>query len=219
MKIDRVKIGAVLMVLLCGVLSLLFWDFIRDTVVAPIYYLLWIGNLILASIPQAAFLIFLFFASLIISAKTVQSVRVRPITRASQGSQYFASTRYQHWRALCTSLYYNWFSRNRFASECRELLLSILAYQMGKEIFEIEALVRDGALHVPDSVKDIVLHKTIRDPKPVAPNSKNLLSRLRRAFFGVRSNTDSQIESQVAEIVSFIEHCLEINHAGNGPYS
>jgi hypothetical protein len=219
MKIDKVQIGLVSVVLVFGVLTLLYWNFIRDTIVLPIYYLLWISSHILKSIPQEAYLAFLIFASIIISINTVQSIRVKQITRSPGGNQPQVHTRYLHWRRLCANLYYNWFSRNQFALEARQLLLAILAYQAEIDTSEVEAMVRDGTLCVPDSIRNLVQDKAIQDPRPTTNSTKKAILRLRRAFLRVDSQNDPQIDSQVVEIVSFIEHCLEINHVGNRPHS
>jgi hypothetical protein len=76
MKLNRTTVGLVfvLVVLMFSILTLLYWDFVRDTVIIPVYYLLWVGSLILKSIPQGAYLAILIFISAIIGWNTLEAV-------------------------------------------------------------------------------------------------------------------------------------------------
>lgn len=57
MAVDKARIGLVfiLLVLLFSILALVYWDFVRDTIIIPIYYIIWVIGLILKSIPQGVY--------------------------------------------------------------------------------------------------------------------------------------------------------------------
>jgi hypothetical protein len=94
------------------------------------------------------------------------------------------------------------------------LILSIFAYQNGIETSEVEARIRNGTLTVPDSIHKLVQHKKIRESQLPPKNAENALLRLRRWLFKTEHQKNPQVDSPVVEIVDFIEHLLEIEHAG-----
>jgi hypothetical protein len=220
MKIDKKRFALVLalVVFVFGVLALFYWNFVRDTIAVPIYYLLWVGDLILRSISQGVYLAFLVLLGIFIGINTVLGIRARRTTGEYEQNQ-FQATRYQHWKNLCTGLSTGRFSREMFASEARKLLLAILAYQENIDISEVEARVRDGTLQVPHPIKHLIQHKEIETPKQTVSIAQKVMFRLRRLFYSAESLSNPQIERQVAEIISFIERQLEISHAGNQPES
>lgn len=215
MKFDkrRVALVFVLVTLIFSILTLLYWDFIRDTVIVPVYYLIWVSSLILKSIPQVGYLALIILISIMIAWNTLAHVKVRQLTRKVDGNHPQATTRYLNWRTLCANMYSSAFSRNQFAREARKLILSILAYQEGIDISEAEVLVRIGTLSVPDSIRNLIQQKDIQTSTLAPHGTKNVILRLRRFFLKVESQKDPQIDSQVAEIIDFIEHRLEINRA------
>lgn len=221
MKLNRTTISLVFVsvVLFFSILTLLYWDFIRDTIIVPIYYLLWVGSLVLNSIPQAAFLAILIAVSVIIGWNTLEAVRVRQSGEGAERKRPEVTARYLHWKRLCANLNSGLFARDTFAWEARRLILSILAYQTGLEIPEVETRVRNGALPVPDSIRELIERRVIRDSRPAPRRIESAILRLRRLFLKVESKTDPQVDDRIAEIVSFIENQLEFNHAGSQPQS
>jgi hypothetical protein len=218
----KVKLGLafVATALIFVVLASIFWEFMRDTIVMPVYYLIWLGDLILKSISQEAYLVFLVLISLLIGNNTLKHIREsRTITQNAQRQRAIDSARYVFWRRLCDHLAAGPFSRERFASEARRLVLAILAYQEGLDDSQAEALVVEGALNVPDAVKNLIRHKGIQPSIQTSSAMHSVVFRLRRLLFRAEPPPDPQIDQQVEEIVGFIERRLEIAHAENRPES
>jgi hypothetical protein len=209
----------ILFVLLFGILPLLYWDFIRDTIVVPIYYVIWVISLFLKSIPQGVYFAFLVFLSLIIGFKTLESVQVERRFKRLERDRPEATTQYLRWKSLCANMDINPFSRNRFAWEAKKLILSILACEQGMDIADAEALVLDDTLDVPDVIRKLIETNTLPDAKLPLNRITSAMLRVRRLLFKVGAKNDLKIDSPVAEIIGFIEHHLEINHAGNQPES
>jgi hypothetical protein len=215
----RIILIFVLFVLLFSILTLLFWDFIRDTIIVPIYYFIWVIGLILKSIPQGVYWAFLVLLSLIIGFKTLESTQVERNFERREGDQPQADTRYLYWRRLCTNMDISPFSRQRFAWEVRKLILSMLAYEWGIDIAEAETLILTGTLDIPDAIRFLIEEKRIPDAKPPLNRIASAILRLCRLLLKADSERDPQTDTLVAEIIGFIEQHLEIGHAGNQPRS
>ena len=218
---DKAKIILVfvLLVLLFGILTLIFWDFVRDAIIVPIYYFLWEISLVLKSIPEGAYLALLVFLSVIIGFNTLTGLRVERHTKRLEREQPESGTRYVHWRLLCANLDVNPFTRDRFFWEARKLILSIFAYEQGIDIADAEMLVQNGNVDAPDTVRRLIIEKRIPAAGPRVSRIARAPVWLRRLFIEIEAENDPQIDALVGEIISFIEQRLEINHAGNQPES
>ncbi len=214
MTINQRKMGIVLVVVILAfsLLTLIYWSFVRDTIIIPIYYVIWVGDLALKSVPQGAYLAVLILISLMIGVNTLLSMRVRRSTRGVGEIHTPNDSRYTYWKKLCSNLYSSPFAQDSFAWESRKLILSIFAYQNGIEIPEVEAMIRNNVLSVPAVIKKLIEEKKIRNfidnPQP----SENIIFRLRRWLFPVEDPQKKSIDDAVAEIVAYIEHLLEIDH-------
>ena len=84
MKSDKVKIGFafVLIVLAFSLVTLIFWDFVRDAIVVPIDYLIWVGGLVIRSIPQEVYLAAFLLISFVLSLNTLDRIRSKPAARS-----------------------------------------------------------------------------------------------------------------------------------------
>lgn len=220
MKLNRTTIGLlfVVVVLVFSILTLLYWEFVRDTIIVPVYYLLWVGSLVLKSIPQGLYLAILIFISIIMGWNTLEAVRVRQSAGGTERKQPQIVSRYLHWKRLCANLNSGVFARDTFTWEARRLILAILVYQTGLEIAEVETRIRNGTLTVPDSIRDLIERRIIRGSRPAPRRIERAILRLRRLFLNVESPTDPQMDDRIAEIVTFIETQLEFNHAGRQSY-
>jgi hypothetical protein len=201
------------------VLTLIFWDFMRDIVVTPLYRLLWVGNLLLKSLPQEIYLLVVIVISSIIGGSALQSLQSRPLVQNSPHPRSMENARYGFWLRLYEQLAGNHFSRNRFAMESRKLILSILAYQEGLDVSIVEARVMDGSMIVPNTVKYLIQYRELPTSTRIGTSNNSLRFWLRTRFIKPQRVVDPSIDQQVNEIVEFIEHRLEITYAGNPPQS
>jgi hypothetical protein len=213
--INRKKIGIALVVviLLFSLLTLIYWSFVRDMIIVPIYYVIWVGDLALKSVPQEAYLALLVLVSLIIGVNTLLSMRVRQFTRSAEEIPTQSDSRYTHWKRLCSNLYSSPFAQDTFAWEARKLILSIFAYQNGIEIAQVEAMIRNDALPVPEPIKKLIQEKKIENFTLTFKPAPTVISRLRRWLFPTEESQKSPIDDELAEIAGYIEHLLEIDHA------
>jgi hypothetical protein len=196
--------------LVFGVLALVFWDFIRETIVIPLYHFFWIIDLTVKSVPDGVYLAVLLLIGFMLSVNALQGLQLRGPNRPPTSAPYSASTRYTVWARLYRNLYRRTILSNHFGSETRRLLLTMLAYQENVTVEEAEALVKSGALSVPPAVKTLVERKEIHLNRP--QNGANTHWLLRWLRPGEPALDSTEIDPQVAEIVAFIEHRLEITH-------
>jgi hypothetical protein len=220
MKVDkgRILLAIALIIFVFSLLALLFWDFVRDTIVVPIYRFLWVSGLILKSIPQGAYLAALIVASIVIGLHTLRVMTLSRIgQRFADNSPQTDNSRYVYWKRLCANVYTSPFSQGQFSSEARKLTLAILAYQEGIEASEAEMRVSNGTLTVPNPIRNLIQRLPIQDSKPTSKRTPNPVLRVRRMLLREDPLRDPRIDNQLAEIISFIEQRLEINRAGNQP--
>ena len=218
---DKAKIILVfvLLVLLFSILTLIFWGFVRDVIIIPIYYFLWEINLVLKSVPGGIYLALLAFLGVVIGFNTLTSLRVERHTRRLERGQPESGTRYLHWKILCAHMDVNPFTRERFAGEARKLILSIFAYEQGVDVADAEVLIQNGYVDVPDTIRNLITEKRLPFRRLHISRVTRVRGWLRWRFFKIEAENESQIDALVGEIISYIEQHLEINHAGNQPES
>jgi len=214
MKRTKVGPGWVIITVLAvfSTLTWFFWSFVRDVIVVPIYYLIWLLGLVMKSIPQGFFVVVLAIACLIIALNTLFRVPPRSSDEVATRYRSVGGGRYQFWNRMLVSLHRSPFSRDDFSFEARKLILAILAYQEGVDLPTVERLVVEQKISVPVSVMQLVLTKKLALP----PKKENSLGRKLAKFFHRPFLEDAQGEQMIAdqakEIIHFIEFRLEISH-------
>jgi hypothetical protein len=208
----RFGIAFVAVALALGLVTLIFWDFVRETIITPIYYSLWVGGLLINSVPQAIFLglLVLLCGGIGLNALSNSvSGRARP---SHQSPPTLIESRYLHWERLCANLYMGQFSRHLFVSDARRLILSVLAFEYRLEPRQIETMVRDGEIAMPETIRNLVLGRDEFMTQPALGWVEGLLARLQRT-----PKEDPQVDTLLKEIITFIEGHLEIMHVANQP--
>ncbi len=215
----RVVVAVLVVAFIFSILTLLFWTFVRDTIVIPVYYVVWVTGLFLNSVPQGLFAGFLAIIGLVIAFTTLTSLPRRAGGTASPPAPVQVDTRYQHWRRLSENIHISRFSRNLFMSDARKLILSILAYENGINVEEVTAMIRADALDLPDGVRALFQLTDQQDELAAPVPSEPLLQRLRRVLHLGQAAVprNPQVEALVADILNFIEYHLETTYAGNQP--
>ena len=213
MKLSKRFAGWVIVSVLVifSTLTWFFWDFVRDVIVIPIYYLTWLTGLVLKSIPQAIFLIVLVFACFMIAGSTFIEIQPRQGRRSASRYRYVGGGRYQFWNHLFANLRSSPFSRDDFAFETRKLILSILSYQEGVDIPVIEQWVADQKISVPESVTQLILSKTVAFPIEKENSLSRKLTKFLHRFFQKDAQGEQMMDEQAKEIIHFIEVRLEIS--------
>lgn len=212
----KVLVAFASLVLCFSLLSLRFWGFVRDTFVVPSYYVLWVIGLVLKSIPQHAYLALLIFVCLIWAMQTLKSMQAEARSARPERNSPHSDTPYLRWKMLSAYTSSNGFFRDRFVRHMRNLVLSTLAYEQGIDSSEVEARVREGVLSVPDPIRNLIEMHNIPQIKPRGRLELGI-HQVRGLILKADSTQDDEFDRFVAEIIRFMEHHLEIIHAGNYP--
>jgi hypothetical protein len=210
-KTKRAWLGVALVatLLIFSVLTLVAWDFVREAIVVPLTYLIWLGGLILNSIAQEIYLIGLIIVAGVIALNTLNKLQRKPASTRLTSAGSGDASRYRLWLRLCMAAPASEYSRVELAREARKLIVSVLAYQEGLAQPEVEQKIVSGALPVPDTVRKLFQERDLMStPRP----PQRLWQRLMRK---AGRQPDPLLNQSLEEIVQFIENRLEIVHDGN----
>jgi hypothetical protein len=198
--------------LVLGILTLVFWNFVRDAVITPIYYSLWVGGLLLNSVPQAIFLGILVLICAVIGLNALANSTGGKGRASRQPPPTPLESRYTHWERLCANMYMGQFSRHLFISDARRLILSVLAFEYRADAHQVEAMLRSGEIVVPERIRSLVLGNDASLSSPALSGIEAWLARLRGT-----PKADPQVDALLEEIITFVEDHLEIMHVASQP--
>jgi hypothetical protein len=121
-------------------------------------------------------------------------------------------SRYDDWRKQCENLHLTPFAHEEFARAMRNLLLELLAYQEHRSPFEIETLVRQEALDLPEVVQHLLVHRQLSTPV----RRRNWFQRLWQHFLRLirqqPTSPPAAVMNEAEAIITFLEQRLEIYH-------
>lgn len=202
---------------LLSILCVVFWDAIRDQIIIPIYYLVWVIGLLLKSISQKVFLVMLIMGCIIISLNTLIKIWSQELKKARENIAYSGNSRYRFWARLLNYSMTSEFFRWDFVLEARRLIFSIFAFQEGLDPSEVEQGMANNSITAPIIVKLLVKNREL----PIDAPDKNWLEiwRLKiKSWFNIQEpQTNYKVSRQIEEIIRFIEDRLEITQNGNRP--
>jgi len=210
----KIALTALAVVVTFGAVSLLLWGFVRDAIVLPIHdFMLTVGDLA-NTIPQAIYLTALTLACVAIALNTLFGFEPTR-TRWGLHEETAAETRYRRWARFHGALTSGLVARREFALETRQLVLAILSHQEGLDPRAVEIGIIDGSIEVPSEVKRLIQQSDISPSTPPQRAAAGVLSRLHRWLSETdQLRDDTRTDQQVQRLVEYIEHRLEIHHAG-----
>ena len=210
-------------VLLVAALTLILRDWVRDVILTPILFLLWLGGLLIRSTPQ-----WVFWAVFLVLALLILANSLAPGKRLDQNVERGEPGRPRRERVLFWAKQIHWRARRDFspmgsAEPLRKLILEALAFQERLSIAEVEQRLESGELDVPPSVRMYLQRKLT--PEPSSPVS--LWGRLQhrwadfrlRAYALISSLTESRantqpspFESELESVAQFLEDRLGVTY-------
>jgi hypothetical protein len=199
-----VAVGLVLLLTVLLVLALR--DVVREVIVIPLLYVLWMGQLLLRSVPQAlfwfAFVIVAFFLALgsLVRGKSPPP-EPHPVGRRFSGQ---VSAWAKRVRLMAAGGYTGWY----FGQHVEKLIVTVLAYRERLSTGETRRRIKAGDLEVPPEVQayfGIVLMPS-RRRWPLG-----LLSRFR---FRPRVGAQRMLPGGLERVVWFLEDQLEVGYDG-----
>jgi len=210
-------------VLLVAALTLVLRGWVRDVILTPILFLLWLGGLLINSTPQWIFWgVFLVLALLILANSLGTGKRPdQNVDRAEPGHP-------QRERVLFWAKQIRWKARRDFspvgsAEPLRRLILEVIAFQERLSLTEVEQRLESGELDVPPAVRTCLQRKLTPEPSSLV----SLWERLGRRWADLgrwahvlisgltesRSYTQpSPFESELESVAQFLEDRLGVVH-------
>ncbi len=153
MKGPLLRLG--LLVLVAALLAPLLQDFIREVLILPLLYVTWLGQLLLASIPQPAIWTVFFMAGLFLAALALFPTRSpAPVTR-EYPSAY--SGRIESWARLIKRADQERYSRWLLARELRKLAMRTLAPAEDYTLQQVRQDLADNKLELPATIQAYLL--------------------------------------------------------------
>lgn len=131
-------------------------DAIRDVIVVPLAYLAWFADLVLASVPQAAYLAMLVLAGAVLAVRALLPIQAARPPASRPARETAESSRLRYWARHLNQLDRSQFSREKTAADLKELLLDALAGQDPAARAEAEARILSGGAGAPDDAARLV---------------------------------------------------------------
>lgn len=207
----RIGLAVLLVAIVFTLLTGFFWTFVRDWIAIPIYFLVWVSDLILKSFPQQLYLALLILICVVIGIDALRLIRFAPNPDSAEPLSSPSRSRYAHWRMLCSYAQTSPYSREKFLEESRKLILSVLADQYALDMDEAQTRVEDSTIAVPEAIRKLIGQQRIHafDPTWRMPR-RAALPFWQRLF---RQQEAPQLDSQAVVITDFVEQLLELNNA------
>lgn len=186
-------------------LVLIFRETVRQLVVMPMLYFLWLGSLIIRTIPDVVWWSLGLLIGAIIALQALfgkERAAPEPSYPPRVQERY---SRLHYWLSMVRLMDASDFSRENFIFELRRLLLSILAYQESSDPAVVAKQVEAGEIVLPEEIRAFVLTRQMG--ALVQPPTFWERLGLSRKKHPVPTESDADLE----RIVKFMEERLEMN--------
>lgn len=205
-RLKRVLYIAAAVIALALPLMFLLEDFVRDAIVAPTAYALWLVSVIIDALPDAYLLGFAVTVVVYVAARSLLRESVQPERHGlpHSPSEGGASTWLRKFELVTKGSY----SEQRLEHHVGQLLLRVIAYENRCSTREAGELVESGNLDLPPELTDY-LEAALTRRLPRAPN---IWERLKTFVLGSRRPdvTADGIAAELEPILRFVENELKI---------
>lgn len=159
-KLKRIRPAQLLMAALViigvGVLTFALRDAVREAVVIPLAYAVWLTDLLLRSLPQGLFLAVLLIISAVIVLRGLLQVGARDGEMSFRPVTHSPRSRLGFWTRQLNNLDHSQFAREQASQEMRNLVLRTLAHMHQLDPNEVMARIRSGALSLPPEIEALL---------------------------------------------------------------
>jgi hypothetical protein len=219
MKIDRLKIliaaGVLILVLALAALLLIPGDFLRDSIVYPIYYAFWSVKILLESLDQTVCWGVLIVAGFIAAIASL-GLLLRPVKTVDEELPPAKDrSRFRFWLVKCLKMDVNEMYRDDLTYSLWRLLRDVLIYQENSDWKEIMRRAYAGQLDIPHELVAFLSNRRLVEPSP----RKRFFERVRVFFLPADQtlNLDaaSEMQKRTEAVIQYLEERLELNHDHN----
>jgi hypothetical protein len=193
-------------------LALRYQDSLKEIILIPLLYVMWVAELVLKSFDQRC--IWLMALMVAVSLSLAFSYRSRSRVDFYQRSlpqRFPDSGRIRYWRRQIrigsSALYTSGFHR----SELSRLVVEALAYREGVGIEEIKEQLNIGVITVPSEVRYILGLDEVRDPPDKPSGFMKRSARWFNQFFRQLFAPKSTPKSRLEKVIEYLESLMEVN--------
>jgi hypothetical protein len=228
------RVITLLALLLVVSVAIFIWlqDVVREVIVLPVSYLLFVAGIVIDTTPQLFFWLSLMLIAFWIAYRSLTTRRRRtlppqvPPVVDDAFSRNALGGRVTFWDSRVTqmrrhsSIYY----QGAFHHSLARLLIELLAHRYRLTPLQAEERLRSGELEVPAEIREYVLNSLSR----LEPARGNIFAQIwktiqatARRWFGGRPGESpvggngrpaTPAEAQIARIIQYMEQELEISH-------
>lgn len=228
-KVNLKRFAIFALIALVVLVGLLFWarDVIREVIVLPLSYLVWVIGVLVDTTPQVFFWISgaILAALIIISAFTDRPKAMLRTPLPDLPDRLPGNGRVTYWQVRTRYLrggqgaYYE----RMYTSSLNRLLVEMLAYRFRLTGRQVEDQLRAGELAVPPEVRDFVLHNSEQNRlfgssstafsgiKEWMIEKKNVLAQRIRRLTGEPERL-APVDPRIEFILTYMEDELEVSH-------
>jgi hypothetical protein len=205
----QIALFLVIFLMVLGVAAL-YREELKESLLVPLLYILWIGELTFKSFDQQCIWLLALTIALVLSVSFSRQSR-KPVekSRLKRRRSSLAAGRIRFWRGQLrvgsSSVYAH--SYRRLA--IRQLVLRALAYRMGLDEEEIKAQIHSGRLQVPSEVGYVLGMDTTQD-QPVG-----FLKRLQGRFEAITEwfgTSTFSPDPRLEKVADYLENLLEVEN-------
>ena len=193
-----------------GIVALIFWHSIRQSIISPISALILLILDFLSSFDQIYLWIFLLFALIILTVNRLGKTNEKGPANRVVHLKVTSAGRLRFWDTQVFLL-----TRTRIPSrysihEVRRLLISIIGYKLHLEPAEAERRLKAGEIQLPPEYEAFA--EQDQDPDEPEDRLTALIKLLMSVLRGKRSEVTQAREKNLSELIQFMEKQLEIEH-------
>jgi hypothetical protein len=203
-------------VLLVATLTLALRGWVRDVILTPLLFILWLGGLLIESTPQWVFWGVFLVMALLILANSLGAGKGSDQTVGKAEPGYPRRARVSFWAIQVHRQARGDSPPTSSAEPLRRLVLEVMAFQERLSLREVEQRLESGELDVPPAILAYLQHGlTLELLYPVG-----LWGMLKRRWYALISGLTqarspaqpSSFDGELESVVQFLEDRLEIKH-------
>ena len=138
-------------------LTLLLRDAVRDLVVMPVTYLLWIADIFIRSVPQSIQLVVIVGIAALAALRALAAGRARTEAPPIPPQPRYEQSRLGLWSRHLHGIDDSGYAAEKLAHELRTMIIGTLSNDWRIDREEIVARARAGELDAPAEVRDVII--------------------------------------------------------------
>jgi hypothetical protein len=204
-----------LVLIATGVLTFLLRDTVREAVVIPLTYAVWLGDRMLSSLPQGMLLgvLLVLGAGILVRSATRSTEPAQEVSGYAPAPAEQRHSRLVFWARQLNRMEDSQFAVEKLAVELKALTVKILSAQENLPDDEVIDAVKRGTLAVPAEVRDLILRpqdwmtahppsqwqlflRWLRRNQPEAPANDPQSAKLEAVIRFIETRVETRVQSE-----------------------